>query len=356
VLGHVLEALGANQFLLAIGGDRLVAQSALGLSPGQEIALEVMKATAATIEMRVVPPTEGSSFDGGAFEPRLELAALVNAAKNAEGGRGATGGARALLGALETLLKSGEVPLTSRDLQALARVLTPQDTGGDGAALAVRLRAAFEQGGQLFEAHLRQAFESQPALSDEQALNRVRDDARMLLGRALHALSEQASQPGVAAARAQLEAAAAQMLAAQVQAGLHWVTDEALVLKLPVRLPSGDAEASLVVRRDPEDAESGAGGAARGFSVAFRITSDVLGPVAAHASWSGGALSATFSVDTVEARDLIQPELSAFADGLRNTFAHVHADLVIDPSRVHAPQVEDGLPELPGGSLLDVRV
>ena len=56
VIGRVLETRGANQFLLAIGRERLVAQSALSLTPGQDIALEVMKVMAR--RLRRTNPTE----------------------------------------------------------------------------------------------------------------------------------------------------------------------------------------------------------------------------------------------------------------------------------------------------------
>lgn len=357
VVGRVLEQTAPNQFLLAVGVERMLAHSTLALSTGAEIALEVMKA-GATIEMRLITADTRAALDesgiASAAEERFSLAALVNAVRTGGERQVAAFDRRAFLETLNHLVKSGGVKGTA-DIEALARALAPPATGEDAPLLAARLRAAFENGGQLFEAHLRSVLESNPQLSDEQALERTREDARSLMGRAAATLADRGEDDVATSARSHLEAAAEQVLAKQVQSALHWLADGTLTFKLPIRLPSGETDAEVTFRRLIQEDDSDTPEKSPAFNVRFRVDSDVLGTVDASASWSGGALSTTISVATADAKDLLQPELAMLERGLRETFPQVHASLVVDPVRVHASPLNEAVPELPGGSLLNVH-
>lgn len=357
VIGRVLEATAPNQFLLAVGGDRLLAHSTLALSPGADIALEVMK-TGATIEMRLVtadlhaaPDASGSTAPA---EDRLALAALVNAARTSRGEHVAPFDRGAFLKTLDALVKAGPSNGPA-GVAALAQAVAPQETTEDAPLLAARLRAAFENGGQLFEAHLRSVIEAHPGLSDQQALERLREDTRSLLGRTAEALADVAGHDLARSARTHLEAAAENVLARQVQSALHWIADGALTFKLPVRLPSGETDAEVTLRRRIKDDDADADEKSPAFDVRFRVDSNVLGTVVAHASWGGGTLNTTISVGTSDAKELLQPELTTLEHGLRESFPRVLASLVVDPVRVHASPQTDAVPELPGGSLLNVH-
>lgn len=357
VAGRVLEATAPNQYLMAVGGERLLAYSTLALSPGAEIALEVIK-TGATLEMRLMTsgPQAVPEPPGGvaAAEERLALAALVNAVKTGREGHVAAFDRRAFLEVLDALMTSGAAN-GAADLEALAQSLGPHEAAEDAPLLAARLRAAFENGGQLFEAHLRSVLEAHPALSDQQALERTREDARTLMGRMASALADRAEHEVATSARSHLEAAAAHVLAKQVQSALHWIADGALTFKLPVRLPSGETDAELTFRRLIQDDDAAGDEVAPAFNIRFRVDSDVLGTVDANASWGGGTLRTTISVGTSDAKELLQPELTLLERGLRDTFPRVQASLVVDPVRVRENPTSEAIPELPGGSLLNVH-
>jgi hypothetical protein len=158
---------------------------------------------------------------------------------------------------------------------------------------------------------------------------------------------------GTAAARDVQQALAADVLARQAQFGLQWLAEGVVAFEVPVRLPSGDARATLRVRRDRDTGRET--GDAPAFSVTFRVTSPMFGIVDTRASWRGGALSATISVERESTRAWLEPELASLVDALRGTFPRVTADLKVDPRRAQEPVDAPPLPNLPAGSIVSVR-
>jgi hypothetical protein len=354
--GRVLEAVAADQFLIALGDSRLVAQSTQPLVPGQRITLEVVQAIAG-LELRLVAeapasPSNPQATDAGS-DQRLAVAALVTALTHGgfeQSAQAASG--RALLVALASALPDGTGALSATDLAALTHLL-PIEPETDATLLATRLRAAFESGGQLFEAHLRDVLADQPSLSAEHALDHLRDDARAFLGRAATALGSEAASALTATARQQLDSTASHMLGQQAKLALDWIANGVVSFEVPVRLPSGDTRASITVQRDRDSEKDESGQPA--FQARFRITSDTLGPIDTRVSWMHGSLNAVISVDNPGARQRLEPEMAALTQGLQATFAHVQTDLRVDTARTGEPSASHTLPEVTGGSLLNVR-
>ena len=292
VAGRVLDVLANSQYLLALGTSRIVAQSALPLTAGQALTLEVVSASGPT-ELRVVhEDTAGLTAAASAdlAGQRLAVAALVTAVR--QGTHDvvpAPTSKSALVQALLNALASSDGQLASADLDAAAHLL-PMPVDGDAEALAAQLRASVENGGLNFESRLRALLEKNPGTANEEAVAHLRDDARTLLGRAATALAD-ATSPQNAIARQQVDSATSQMLAQQARLGLDWAMDQTINVNLPVRLPSGDAEVNLSVARDRDpDADPDAPST---FRATFRVMSALLGPVETTVSWHGGSLSAT---------------------------------------------------------------
>ena len=358
LVGRVLQVTGENQFLLSFGDRRMIAQSALPLVPGQPITVEVVK-TGALVELRMLQAAQQATaqLSPAQLDERLALAALITAVR--QDGQTTTSTAQvdpqAVLRALLALKQPGRSGLPTQDLDRLASLLSPVPTDAPPAALAGALRAAFERGGLLFEARLRQMLDANPGLSPEQTLEQLKDDARVLLGRVLAgSVTEQGDAAGGAQPGAgKPEVLVAQMLARQAEMGLHWVADGTLRLDVPVRLPSGDAEASILVRRDPEHETTPA--ASPAFSVTFRITSPMFGAVDTRASWRGRSFQATISVERDDTRVWLDGQLESLKRGLASTFSEVHADVRVDPARALGPASDDDLPDLPSGSIVNVR-
>jgi len=354
--GRVLEAVAANQFLIALGNSRLVAQSTQPLVPGQRITLEVVQADAG-LELRLLaetPPSPSSPQNTDtASDQRFAVAALVTALTH--GGfelSAPAGSGRALLAALASALPASAGALSATDLAALTHLL-PIEPEADATLLATQLRAAFESGGQLFEAHLRSVLTDQPGLSAEHALGHLRDDARAFLGRAATALGSEDASLLTATAREHLDSTASHMLGQQAKLALDWIANGVVSFEVPVRLPSGDTRATITVQRD-RDAEKDESGQPA-FQARFRITSDMLGPIDTRVSWMNGSLNAVISVDNLEARQQLEPEMAALTQGLQATFARVQTDLRVDTARTAEQSVSHALPDVTGGSLLNVR-
>lgn len=359
LVGRVLQVTGENQFLLSFGDRRMIAQSALPLVPGQAITVEVVK-TGALVELRMLQAAQQATaqMSPAQLDQRLALAALITAVRQQGTGQAlATTQAdpQAVIRALLSLRQPGRAGLPAQDLERLATLLSPVPSDAAPAALAGALRESFERGGLLFESRLRQMLEANPGMTPEQALERLKDDARVLLGRALAGqVAEQGDRADAAQAGAtKPEALVAQMLARQAEMGLHWVADGTLRLDVPVRLPSGDAEASLQVRRDRE--HEAATGESPAFSVTFRITSPIFGAVDTCASWRGRSLQATISVEREDTRVWLDGQLASLKEGLASTFSEVSAEVRVDPARALGPASDDELPELPAGSIVNVR-
>lgn len=355
VAGRVLDALANGQYLLALGGARVVAQSALTLMPGQSLTLEVVSASGPT-ELRVVHSdgADGPGADPHAADTRLAVAALVTAVRLGSQDTASRASANiALVQALVSALDAGGSHLSPADLDAVAHLL-PVAVEGDAAALAAQLRASVENGGLNFESRLRSLLEKHPGLSSEDAAALLRDDARTLLGRATAALAQQDRSDALSATtREQVGTAASQMLAQQARLGLDWVMDQTINLGVPVRLPSGETEGHLSVRSD-RNADREADDTP-GFHATFRITSPLLGPVETTVSWRGGSLNATILVADVAASAALEPHLPSLDDGLSATFPRVQTALRTDASLANRPHAPREMPELPGGSLLNVR-
>lgn len=354
VAGRVLEAVADGQFVIALGTARIVAQSAQPLAVGQRITVAVTQGPTG-VELRLVPDVLASATTpepDAVGDQRLAVAALVTAIVHGGVDRSTPApSGRALLAALAAALPGGRPALSPADLPAVAHLL-PIEPDADALVLAGRLQAAFENGGQLFEAHLRALLTENPGLTAQHALERLRDDARAFLGRATTTLAmSDASDAG--AARAQLETTAAHILSQQARLALDWVANGIVTFELPVRLPSGDTQASITVQQDRDAGHDEDGQPA--FRATFRIRSDELGPIDTRVAWLGGSLSATISVATVEARERLEPEMAELTRGLSSTFARVQTDLRVDAARTASGSPLPDVPMLPGGSLLNVR-
>ena len=366
--GRVVQALADHQFLLAFGNRQVVAQSALPLVPGQEIAVEVMKA-GRRVELRLEPPILPASPSG---DHTYALATVMQAIKAAEGtdaGALAPDGA-ALLQALGALQQTGRTSIPTSQAEALARLLQPLALTGDSAGLAAAVRDVFENSGLLFEARVRAVVTSLPGATLEQVLTTLQADVKTLLGRLARdaagwpntdeTLDQELSRGAASldtAARTlvdQQSVLANQLLGRQADFALRWLADGTVRFDLPVRLPAGDARVAIRLRRDRDaDAEPGQ---PPSFSITLRLDQEALGAIEARARWWGSTVQAVFHVARDTTRDLLRSELDSLTEGLGAVFTNVTADVRVDETPLRDEAGPEPLPELPGGSIVNVRV
>lgn len=366
--GRVLQALGDQQFMLAFGDRQVVAQSALPLVPGQEIAVEVMKA-GPRVELRLEQPILPASPSS---DHTYALATVLQALKTTEGaGAGALApDGAALLQALGALQQAGRTSVPVPQAEALARLLQPLALTGNSAGLAAAVRDLFENSGLLFEARVRAVLASVPGATLDQVLATLQTDLKTLLGRLARDAAagpktggtlDQELARGAAsmdtAARTlvdQQSAFANQFLARQADFALRWLADGTVRFDLPVRLPGGDARVAIRLRRDRDaDAEPGQPPA---FSITLRLDQEALGAIEARARWWGSTVQAVFHVARDATRDLLRSELDSLTERLSAVFTNVTADVRVDATALRDDAGPEPLPELPGGSIVNVRV
>ena len=366
--GRVLQTLADQQFLLAFGDRQVVAQSALPLVPGQEIAVQVMKA-GQRIELRLEQPVLPASPSG---DHTYALATLMEAIKAAEG---AAAGApapdsAALLLALGALQQAGRTSVPAAQADALARLLQPLVLTADSRTLAAAVRDLFENSGLLFEARARAVIESLPGATLDQVLSTLQTDLKSLLGRLAREGggrpgSDAALDPDGARGAASMETAArtlvdqqsafaGQLLTRQADFALRWLADGTIRFDLPVRLPTGDARVAIRLRRD-RDAESDPGQPAA-FSVTLRLDQEELGAVEARARWSGASVQAVFHVARDSTRDVLRAELDSLNQRLGEVFTTVTTYVRVAALPRRGDDGPEPLPDLPGGSIVNVRV
>jgi hypothetical protein len=366
--GRVLQALGDQQFVLTFGDRQVLAQSALPLVPGQEIAVEVMKA-GHRIELRLEQPVLPASPSGDHTYALATVLQALKAAEGADAGALAPDGA-ALLQALGALQQAGRTSVPAPQAEALARLLQPLAVTGDPRTLAAAVRDLFENSGLLFEARVRAVLESLPGATLDQVLTALQADLKAILGRLARdaagwpktdgAIDQELARGAASmdtAARTlvdQQSVLANQLLGRQADFALRWLADGTVRFDLPVRLPAGDARVAIRLRRDRDaDVEPGQPPA---FSITLRLDQEALGAIEARARWWGSTVQAVFHVASDTTRDLLRSELDSLTERLGAVFTNVTADVRVDATPLRDEAGPEPLLELPGGSIVNVRV
>jgi hypothetical protein len=259
------------------------------------------------------------------------------------------------------------VPLTTAEIEVLARALERANWGGgppgaaprdrllalvrpiplaaEGDALVEPLRGRLTQGGLAFEAHAAKAVagEPRPLMTDLQA------DVRWLLA----ALAREADlTPEVEALRQRLVDDAGRR---QLDVAHARIRDGEIRVDVPLLFGPQETTARLVVGDPPDRAAHPAGGAG-GRTIALSVTHPELGPIDASARWLDAAPGGDLQVRLAVRDDASAAPLAAAADELSARlraigFRHVSVAVAVDPD-AGAPGDPGPDETPPGGSIL----
>jgi len=348
--GLVLQALADGKVLVAFGDRRLVAETQVPLPPGQEILVEVVR-TGATIEMRLERQTLP---EAGENAGTYELATLLNALQR-RGSSTAPADPAALLKALAALIETGAPQQLALLRDALARLLQPLLPGEDPRVLAAALRSRVQDGGFLLETHLRTVLAGGNPPDPEGAVADVQSDLRVLLGRLARSVTTGSGAGDPAASLdGELAQLAARVLDQQVVFAYRWTAEGAADFEVRMGLPSGEVAVNVRVHRERDRAATP--GRSPRLRVSVLVPSDTLGPIEAAVSWQGSGLEGVFYVDRESTRAVLASGIVSLTARLAAAFKRVAFDVRVDAGRLRNRAANLRPPDLPGGSVVSVRV
>ncbi len=340
----------AGDILLDVGGRRLWAASDVPLAEGTRLQVEVAKA-GTVVELRI------RGGGGSAGKAADMLPRLLNALESIEPGR--TGDQTPSLASALARLRTGAATLLGTDgAAALDAALGRLVASGRASDVARAVRGRVEQGGLLWERHVRELLES--GVAPEAIAGRLRRDLRVLLGRLTSAARSAADAgPGGGLAEvARLSTAVGdQLLDRQIEAAVRWVRDGELSLELPISLLGEETTAKVVLIRDRDRGGKRRREGETPSRVEVRLETLALGHVLARISWNPTQATALVAVDRLETRDLLSAHLPEFAGRLSALgIATAQVEVVFDPVAATAPVARAASPATRGGALFDVKV
>ena len=335
---QVVQLLGEGKALLEVGGERLTASTPLPLRAGDVLAVSV-RSIGSVVELDIESPPVAFS------ERAYALAAVRQAqAQSTPSTPLTTAELDGLARALErTNWGGGPAGLSPRD--RLLALLRPLPLSRDAAPLVEALRDRLASSGPFFEAHAaRAAPDGTPAVPAN-----LQGDLRWLLA----ALAREAAvQPEIEPLRQRL---IHEVATRQLDVALASVRDGETRIDVPVAFGHVDTMARLAVKDDgPPPAP---GERPRGRAISLTVAHPDLGPIEAAAQWqpggSPGDLQIRFAVRDDAAAEALAPETADLSARLRAAgFRHIGIAVVVDPDAAR-PDRPDGPDEPPpGGSIL----
>ncbi len=339
LFAQVVQVLGEGRAVLDVGGERLVASTPLPVRAGEVLAV-VVRGVGAVVELDIEAPPVAFS------ERAYALAAVRQAQQEA----------------------APSSPLTSAELDVLARALERANQGGgaeggaprerllallrplplsrDAAPIADALRDRLAAGGAYFESHAAKALAEHGRTTIPAELQ---SDLRWLLA----ALAREAqTQPEIEPLRQRL---LHEVATRQLDVALASVKDGDVRIDIPVAFAHADATARLVVKDDGPP--SSPGERPRGRAIALTVAHPELGPIAAAAHWQPGAspgdLQIRFAVRDDASASALGAATEELAGRLRAAgFRHVGIGVVVDPDAAQPEPTPAPDQPPPGGSIV----
>jgi hypothetical protein len=171
---RVIELLAGGRALIELAGERLVAEGAVQLRPGQAITVRVSELLP-QLQLEVLAERTAAEQN------------LASALRSLFSGADTAAAARQLAQVVTTQLESPAPPVPEQILSDLARMLTPVQVERDASGLAGELRSLFQALGLGLEAALKGA-----AAGESQSLPAGEGEGlKALLGRLIEVLGPQ---------------------------------------------------------------------------------------------------------------------------------------------------------------------
>jgi hypothetical protein len=141
------------------------------------------------------------------------------------------------------------------------------------------------------------------------------------------------------------------LLSQQAEFAYRWVAEGVLSFDVPVALPGRATQARVRFHREPPT-EGDVPGPAR---LDLFVETDRLGPIAVTARWLGSKFDAMLVVEREAAREVLAERVAELTSPLGAVFKQVEVEVRV--GRVRRPsRTSEERPEMPGGSVLSVRV
>ena len=336
---QVVQLLGDGRAVLDVGGERLNASTPLPVRAGEVLAV-VVRGVGAVIELDIEAPPVAFS------ERAYALAAVRQAQHDAAPTSPLTSAELDVLArALERANRGGGADgVALRD--RLLGLLRPLPLSGDAAPLVDALRDRLAAGGAYFESHAARALaeHGRTAIPAE-----LQSDLRWLLA----TLARDAeAQPEIEPLRHRL---IHEVAARQLDVALASVKDGEVRLDIPVAFAHADATARLAVKDDGPP--PGPGERPRGRAISLTVSHPELGPITAAAQWQPGAatgdLQLRFAVRDELAASVLGPASAELSARLRGAgFRHVGIAVVVDPDAAQPERTSIPDEPPPGGSIV----
>jgi hypothetical protein len=339
LFAKVVQVVGDGQAVLEVGGERLIASTPLPVRAGEVLAV-VVRGVGPVVELDVEAPPV-------AFSERAYALAAVRQARQDAGPPSPLTSAEleVLARALERATRGGAADgVAMRD--RLLALLRPLPLSRDAAPMVDALRDRLAAGGAYFESHAARALTEHGRGTIPAELQ---SDLRWLLA----AIAREAqTQPEIEPLRQRL---IHDVAARQLDLALASVKDGDVRVDIPVAFGHADTTARLAVKDDGPP--PGPGERPRGRAIALTVTHPELGPITAAAQWQPGAatgdLQLRFAVRDESAAAVLGSASADLAARLRAAgFRQVGIAVVVDPDAAQpgATAAPDEPP--PGGSIV----
>jgi hypothetical protein len=338
LFAQVVQVLGEGRAILDVGGERLIASTPLPVRAGEVLAV-VVRGVGAVVELEIeAPPVAFSdrAYALAAVRQALQQSAPATPLTSAE--------LDVLARALERAnWGGGPAGVSPRD--RLLALLRPLSLGRDAAPLVDALRDRVASGGPFFEAHAARAL----AEGGVKLPRDLQTDVRWLLA----ALGPEAqAQPEIEPLRQRL---IHDVATRQLDIALGSVKDGEVRIDIPVAFGHVDTTVHLAVKDDGPPPRPDA--RSRGRAITLTVAHPELGPVEAAAQWLPGGspddLQIRFAVRDEASAAALAPATADLAARLRSAgFRHVGVAVVVDPEAAQADRKDGPDEPPPGGSIL----